>query len=128
MEKTAGIVAAGSFEEDVGAEDVGADEGFGVFDGAVYVALGSEVDDRIEGRSGGGEDGFDAIGVGNVCFVEGVAIWVGGGDLGEVFGVSCIGEEIDVRDVNFGVIAEDVVDEITSDEAAASCDENFHGF
>ena len=60
--------------------------------------------------------------------VKCVSIGVSGSDLGEILRVPRVGEEIYIRDVDFRVIAEDVVDEVASDEAAASCDENFHGF
>ena len=40
-----GVVGAGGLEEGEGSVDVGAEEGFGAGDGAVYVGLGGEVDD-----------------------------------------------------------------------------------
>ena len=51
VEKTTRIVATCGFEEDVSAEDVCPNEGFGVFDATVDMALGGEVDDRIKGRA-----------------------------------------------------------------------------
>ncbi len=105
---------AGGVEEDLGADDVGADERAAVVDAAVYVALGREVDDRV-GAAGGGADGLR---VGHVALDETVAGVAG--EVGEVGEVAGVGEAVEVQDGDGGVGLEQVADEVAADEAAAA--------
>jgi hypothetical protein len=88
------VVGAGLLEEVEGAVDVGAEEGVGAEDAAVYVGLGCEVD------YGAGvvvvEDLREEGGVVAVAVDEGVSRVVGDG--GEVFGVAGVGEGVEIDD------------------------------
>ncbi len=141
---------AGYIEEDVGAENVGAHEGFGAEDGAVDVAFGGEVDDGVDAVLG--EEALDEGAVADVALDEDVA---GGGartaararawardcpargltsprrgpiarlDVGKVFEVAGIGQCIEVDDAPLKICApEEPMNEVRTDEAGAAGDEN----
>ena len=112
---------AGDIEEGVGAEDIGANEGFGAENRAVNVAFSGEVDDGVDGIVG--EGFFDEGAVGDVALDEGVAS-IGARtaearrDVGEALGVTGIGEGIEVDDAAGEVRpGEEPVDKVRADEA-----------
>ena len=115
----------GSFAEGVeqrlGAEDVGADEGGGIEDGAVDVAFGGEVDDGIRF----GDEGSDGGGVADVAVDEAVARV--GSEVGEILSVAGVGQSIKVGDAPVGALAQDEAHEVGADEAAAASDKDVVG-
>src|SRR5262249_17705311 len=108
-------VLAGAVEEDLGAQDVGAEEGARVVDAAVDVALGGEVDD---GGDAPGEGGADGVAVGDVPRDEGGP--GGAGEVGEVGGVAGVGQGVEVDDPEVGVVGQHPADEVAADEPTAA--------
>ena len=98
-------------------EDVGADEGLGIHDGAVDVRLGGEVDDGVGGVGDGVAHGLS---VGDVGADELVSLV---GDAIEVLEVAGVGQEVDIDDADVGALVEDDADETGADEAGASRDD-----
>jgi len=122
----------GHIEEGVGAHDVGAHEGFRAEDGAVDVALGGEVDDRVDLVLG--KEALDEGAVADVTLDKHIAA-LGAGffrrlpiarlDVGEVFEVARVGEGVEIDDAPRKIWApEEPVDEVRADEAGAAGDED----
>ena len=104
-----------------GALHVGAQEGLGVGDGVVVVALGGVVHDRVVAR----DDAVQQPGVADVAHDELHAV---GGQPGDVLGVAGVGQLVQDGDVHPGVVVHDVVHEVAADEAAAARDDDVPGF
>ena len=114
-------VPAAGLDEGVGALDVGAQERARVGDGVVVVGLGGVVDHGV----GLGHEAVDQVGVADVAHDELDAV---GGQPGDVLGVARVGQLVEHGDVDAGVLAHDVVDEVGADEAAAAGDDDALGF
>ena len=104
-----------------GALDVRAQEGLGVGDGVVVVALGGVVHDRVVAR----HDLIEQPGVADVADDELHAV---GGQPRDVLGVAGVGQLVQDGDVHLGVVVHDVVHEVAADEAAAARDDDVLGF
>ena len=104
-----------------GALDVGAQEGLGVGDGVVVVALCGVVHDGVVAR----DDPVQQLGVADVAHDELHAV---GGQPRDVLGVAGVGQLVQDGDVHVGVVVHDVVDEVAADEAAAARDDDVLGF
>lgn len=100
-----------------GALDVGAQEGLGVRDGVVVVALGGVVHDGVVAR----DDPVQQLGVADVADDELHAV---GGQPGDVLGVAGVGQLVQDGDVHAGVVIDHVVHEVAADEAAAARDDD----
>src|SRR5262249_42310833 len=110
---------AGRVQEDLCAEDVGADERPRVQDAAIDVALGREVQDRVDSPT---HDVPHGAAVGHVALDKAVARLAGKvGQVGEVAGV---GEGVEMDDRVVGLGGQDMADEVTADEAASAGDED----
>ena len=104
-------------EQAVGALHVGAQEGLRVGDGVVVVGLGGVVDHGVRPR----DQAVDERGVADVAHDELDAV---GRQPRDVLGVAGVGQLVEHGDVDAGVLAHDVVDEVGADEAAAAGDDD----
>ena len=109
------------FEQRVGADQIGVDEGRGTVDRAVDMALGGEVQHGV--RLLLAEDGIEAGAVADIDLV--VAMTVAHAGLAQRFEVAGIGELVDVGYAPIG-IGHDVADHGRADETGAAGDENSH--
>src|SRR5439155_2152312 len=106
---------AGGVQQDLRAEDIGADEGPGVENAPVHVAFGGEVDEHVDPAT---HSVAHSVAVGDVAVDELVARVVRhGGEIGKVAGV---GKAVKVDDLQLRIGFQQVVNEIAADEAAAS--------
>ena len=113
----ADAVLADGLQEAEGALDVGAQEGLGVRDGVVVVALGGVVHDRVVAR----DDAVQQLRVADVAHDELHAV---GGQARDVLGVARVGQLVQDGDVDARVVVHDVVHEVAADEAAAARDDD----
>ena len=113
-------VPAAGLDQGVGALDVGLEERGRVRDGVVVVGLGGVVDHGVRP----GHEAVDERGVADVAHDELDAV---GGEPGDVVGVAGVGQLVEHGDVDAGVLAHDVVDEVGADEAAAAGDDDALG-
>ena len=116
----ADIVPAARLDQGVGAPDVGLQEGRGVGDGVVVVGLGGVVHHGVRPR----DQAVDERGVADVAHDELDAVR---GQAGDVVGVARVGQLVEDGDMDAGVLAHDVVDEVAADEAAAAGDDDAAG-
>ena len=117
----ADAVFADGLQQAEGALDVGAQEGLGVRDGVVVVALGGVVHDRVVARY----QPVEQPGVADVAHDELHAV---GGQARDVLGVAGVGKLVQDGDVDARVVVHDVVHEVAADEAAAARDDDVLGF
>ena len=113
----ADAVFAHGLQQAEGALDVGAQEGLGVGDGVVVVALGGVVHDGVVARY----QPVQQPGVADVAHDELHAV---GGQPGDVLGVAGVGQLVQDGDVDARVVVHDVVHEVAADEAAAARDDD----
>ena len=113
----ADAVFADGLQQAEGALDVGAQEGLGVGDGVVVVALGGVVHDRVVARY----QPIQQLGVADVANDELHAVR---GQPGDVLGVAGVGQLVQDGDVDARVVVHDVVHEVAADEAAAARDDD----
>ena len=113
-------VPPAGLDEGVGALDVGPQERGRVGDGVVVVGLGGVVDHGV----GLGHEAVDERGVADVAHDELDAVR---GQARDVVGVAGVGQLVEDGDVDAGVLAHDVVDEVGADEAAAAGDDDALG-
>ena len=107
-------------KEGEGAHDIGLGKGEGVFDGAVYMALCSKVDDAIDFLCL--HEGKHSLEVADVHLHEAVVGPVL--DVLEVGEVACIGEFVQIDDAVLRVFVHEKAHDMASDEAGASCDDD----
>ncbi len=103
-------VPPAGLDEGVGALDVGAQERGRVGDGVVVVGLGGVVDHGV----GPGHEAVDQVGVADVAHDELDAVR---GQARDVLGVAGVGQLVEHGDVDAGVLAHDVVDEVGAEQA-----------
>ena len=113
----ADAVLADGLQEAEGALDVGAQEGLGVGDGVVVVALCGVVHDGVVAR----DDPVQQLGVADVAHDELHAV---GGQARDVLGVAGVGQLVQDGHVHPGVVVDHVVHEVAADEAAAARDDD----
>lgn len=113
----ADAVFADGLQQAEGAHDVGAQEGLGVRDGVVVVALGGVVHDRVVTR----DDLIEELSIADVAHDEFDAV---GRQPGDVLGVAGVGQLVQDGDVHPGVVVDHVVHEVAADEAAAARDDD----
>lgn len=113
----ADAVLADGLQQAEGALDVRAQEGLGVGDGVVVVALGGVVDDRVVA----GDQLVQQRGVADVAHDELHAV---GGQPGDVLGVAGVGQLVQNGHVNARVVVDHIVHEVAADEAAATRDDD----
>src|SRR5579883_171639 len=106
---------AGGIEEHLRSQNVGADEGTGVENAAIDMALGREMDDAVNALDGGPH----GLAVGNVAMHEAIARIVS--RIRQVRQVAGVGQSVEIDDVDIGLVFENIVDEVAADEAATSC-------
>ena len=116
--QVAQLVRAGIVEQALGAEDVRRDKLVATHDRAIDVALGGDVDDAVAAL-GSTRDVFDG---GDITVHEGVARIVG--EVGDVLGAPRVRQQVDVDDVQIGVLAQQSADEVRANKPAATRDEN----
>ena len=111
-------------EQNAGADDIGAQEKFGVFNRAVDVTFRREI------YNGVGRHDFkqlvNFVAAGNIAVNE-LEMRIGLGVL-ERFEVAGVGELVVANNVVVGVIGKLVVNEIGADKARAARHNNFHRF
>lgn len=113
----ADAVFADGLQQAEGALDVGAQEGLGVGDGVVVVALGGVVHDRVVARY----KPVQQLGVADVAHDELDAVRRQPGD---VLGVAGVGQLVQDGNVHVGVVVDHVVHEVAADEAATARDDD----
>lgn len=113
----ADAVFADGLQQPEGALDVGAQEGLGVGDGVVVVALGGVVHDGVVARY----QPVQKPGVADVAHDELHAVRRQARD---VLGVAGVGQLVQDGHVHLGVVVHDVVHEVAADEAAAARDDD----
>lgn len=113
----ADAVFADGLQQAEGALDVGAQEGLGVGDGVVVVALGGVVHDGVVAR----DDAVQQRGVADVADDELHAV---GGQPRDVLGVAGVGQLVQDGDMYARVVVDHVVHEVAADEAAAARDDD----
>ncbi len=111
------VELAGGLQQAEGALHVGAEKRHGVVDGVVVVALGGVVHDGVVA----GRDLVQQLGVADVAHHELHAV---GGEPRDVLGVAGVGELVEHRDVDLGVVGHHVVHEVGPDEAATAGDDD----
>ena len=116
----ADAVLADGLQQAEGALHVGAQEGLGVGDGVVVVALCGVVHDRVVA----GDDAVQQLRVADVAHDELHAV---GGQTGDVLGVAGVGQLVQDGHVYLGVVLHHVVHEVAADEAAAARDDDVLG-
>ena len=116
----ADTVFADGLQQAEGALDVGAQEGLGVGDGVVVVALGGVVHDRVVAR----DDPIEQLRIADVAHDELHAVRRQPGD---VLGVAGVGQLVQDGHVHLGVVVDHVVHEVAADEAAAARDDDVLG-
>ena len=116
----ADVILARRLEERVGALDVGAQEGLGVRDGVVVVALRRVVDDGVVA----GDELVQERAVADVAHHELDAVLRQARDVLRVAGV---GELVEHGHAHAGLLAHHVMDEVRPDEAAAAGDDDVDG-
>ena len=117
----ADAVLADGLQKSEGALDVGAQEGLGVGDGVVVVALGGVVHDGVVA----GDDPVQQLRVADVAHDELHAVRRQPGD---VLGVAGVGQLVQDGDVDVRMVVHDIVHEVAADEAAAARDDDVLGF
>ena len=117
----ADAVLADGLQKSEGALDVGAQEGLGVGDGVVVVALGGVVHDGVVAR----DDTVQQRGVAYVAHDELHAVRRQSRD---VLGVAGVGQLVQDGDVDVRMVVHDIVHEVAADEAAAARDDDVLGF
>ncbi len=110
-----GAVATHGFEQRVGANDVGVDEGARVIERVVVVALGREMHDGVGGR----DELVDERRIDDVALHKRQA---GIRKSGQRLAVAGVGELVEHRHVGVGV-PDHVVNEVRADEAGSAGDE-----
>ena len=100
-------------DEAVGADDVGAHEGLGVGDRVVVVGLGRVVHDGVVARD-------EALQQALVAHVAHDELHLVLGEPRDVLGVAGVGELVEDRDVDLGVVGRHPAHEVAADEAAAA--------
>lgn len=113
----ADAILAHGLQQAEGALHVGAQEGLGVGDGVVVVALGGVVHDRVVAR----DQPIQKLGVADVAHDELHAVRRQPGD---VLGVGGVGQLVQDGDVDVRVVVHDIVDEVAADESAAARDDD----
>lgn len=113
----ADAVLADGLKKAEGSLDVRAQEGIGVCDGVVVVALGGVVHDGVVA----GDQLIEQGGVADVAHDELHAVRQQPGD---VLGVAGVGQLVQDGDVHAGVVVDHVVHEVAADEAAAARDDD----
>jgi hypothetical protein len=119
LNKTAHVgMAAGRFQQDVGPENIGEDEGAGLHERAVHVRLGGKVEHHVHLRhelvhQGGITDVAPHEPVVGVLF-----------HVPQVGGVAGVGELVQVDHLAALIAIQQVEDEVAADEAAAAGDQN----
>lgn len=113
----ADAVLADGLQQSEGALHVRAQEGLGVGDGVVVVALGGVVHDGVVAR----HELIEQLGVADVAHDEPHAV---GGQSCDVLGVAGVGQLVQDGDVDVRMVVHHVVHEVTADEAAAARDDD----
>ena len=116
----ADAVSPRCLQEPVGAHDVRLHEGLGVGDGVVVVGLRRIVDDRIMPR----HHLVQQVRIADVAHHE---LYLGLREACYVCGVPCIGELVDDRDVDLGMLPRHPAHEVGPYEAAAARDDDVLG-
>src|SRR5215470_6215837 len=101
-------------------EHVGLEEGVGLHERAIDVRLGREVHDGVDPAARVTHD----LGVADVALDERVARVAL--EIGQVGGISRVGQLVEIDDAVVRVRGEDVADEVGADEAAAAGDQELH--
>src|SRR5262245_14501624 len=117
MDESLDAGGAGGVEQDLGTNDVGADERPGVHDAAINMALGGKVDDGMDAGHGGG----DGCGIGDVAFDETIARMPS--QIGKVDRVASVGESVEIDDAEVRVFFQDIANKIATDEATTAGNE-----
>ena len=113
----ADVVLAAGVDQDTGADDVGLNEGGRVDQRVVVVALGGVVDDRISVL----DQRVDQFLVTDVADDQLDPVLRQAGQVGLVAGV---GQLVEHGHVNFGVVLDDIVDEVGADETGPPGDDD----
>ena len=113
----ADAVLADGLQQAEGALDVGAQEGLGIGDRVVVVALGGVVHDRVVAR----DQPVQQTGIADVAHDELHAV---GRQPRDVLGVAGVGQLVQDGDVHLGMIVHDVTHEVAAHEAAAARDDD----
>ena len=115
MQKPRHLKFAGDVQQHLRAQDVGSNEGAGIVDTAVDVALGGKIDDS--GDSAANRDP-DRLSVADVPFDEAVTRIAL--DLFEVCQVTRVSEQIEIDNARVGIGLQQIANEIAADEAATA--------
>ena len=107
---------AGRFQESVGAQHVGAHKSGRVLDAAVHVAFGREVHHRVSLL----HEGQHRLGIADVAAHDAQPIGVLCLQIGQVQGVARIGQQVQVDHAVFGVVGQNMADEVGAYEAVAA--------
>ena len=108
--------AAGSFEQDVGADNVGFNEDSRIQDRAVHMRFSRKVDDRVDLMLT--KKLIQQVAIGDVSVHKQVALRMG--EIFEVLQAAGVGKRVEVDDLYVRVLQQQVVDEVGADEARAS--------
>lgn len=114
------VIFATRLEQAVRAFNVRAQEGLGVSNGVVVVALCRVVHDSVMPR----DDAVEQLGVADVAHHQLHAVFRQAGDVLRVAGV---GEFIEHRRVHIGAVVDHVVDKVAANEAATARDDDIGG-
>src|SRR5882724_1356623 len=119
----------GSFEQALRTGNVGAKEGRSIFNAAVDMGFGGEIDKRVKAAF---ENIGNRFGIANVAANK--VIPRVRGQVAEALRVSGVGQLVEIDDVYIATAAENVSNEIRADESCPACHQEFqsnspsHGF
>lgn len=112
-------------QKDLGSEDIGPKKNLRVADGAIHVGLCSEVENCIN-RTASVEIFKDGVAIGDVEPGVVMALSLFLGQVGQIIGVSSIGNQVPVEDRPSGSFCEEEPDEITSNKSQTTGNNDSH--
>ena len=115
---------AGGFQKDLSADDVRVNEVPRIRNAAVDMRLGGKIDNRVELVLG--EDGLHRLAIRNVALEELVAIGMLFRHTSQILGISCVAEDIHVRDELRLVVLEHEPHKIAPNKPTPARDQKTH--
>src|SRR5262245_836383 len=104
---------ASRFEKTHHASHIGVQEGRGVFDAAIHVRFGGEVDDGVKASC---ENALDPFSVGDIAADQGITRIFR--EIAETFGIARIGQLVEVHDFNASLRRQEMPNEIGTYKAS----------
>jgi len=107
---------AGCFQQGEGADDVSLDELRGTKDGAIHVRFGGKVHHGVNPIAA--EEVIHQGAVTDIALYKGVTGWVG--QILQVFQTARVGQQVQIDDVDGGVMREQIAHEVGTDKPGSA--------